>query len=119
MVSCTNSAIKLLRIQDSSSAGIFRGHVNNRYCLFAAFCKSPGGNSELYTASEDGSIVAYDVPTQEVLWRLPVCDGPTLCGDISITGEMLVTGSATDQCRAVKLWRRPRPGNGSGGLGPP
>jgi COMPASS component SWD3 len=112
MVSCRNSAIKLIRIRDSNSAAIFRGHVNDRYCLFAGFCMAPGNISELYTASEDGTIVGYDVATQEVVWRVTVCEGPTLCGDISMTGEMLVTGSSTEQCKAVKLWRRMRPGDG-------
>jgi COMPASS component SWD3 len=109
LAACNNSTIKLLTILDSSVAGVYRGHVNDKFCLFAGFCRNETGDVEVYTASEDGTIVGWNVNSQEVVWRVAVCDGQTLCGDVSRDGGRLIAGASGDQCRALKLYSRAVP----------
>ena len=53
----SNSLIKLIRINDGKDVGIYRGHKNDRYLLFGGFSMDQNGNSEVYSASEDGKII--------------------------------------------------------------
>jgi hypothetical protein len=51
-------------------------------------------------------IVGYDLSSQDIVWRVPVCEGATLYSDVNPGGDLLVTGSSTEQCKALKLWSR-------------
>lgn len=107
IASGNNSSIKLVDVHDEKLATIYRGHVNEQFCLFAGFCRNPNDDSqELYTASEDGAIVAWNVNTQTPVWRVDVCDGPTLCGDVASSGSHLVTGSSSEDNQAIRLFAR-------------
>lgn len=101
------SQIKLVDILDEKPPVIYRGHVNDQFCLFAGFCKNSNDESqELYTASEDGGIVAWNLNTQAPVWRVDLCDGPTCCADVSASGAHLIAGSSSQDDHSIRLFGR-------------
>ena len=102
----TNSTLKLVHTREEKPATVYRGHVNEKFCLFGGFTKNEEGEQELFVASEDGTIVGWNVNSQRVAWTVEVCSGPTLCGDVCRNGNLLVTGASADNDRKIRIFSR-------------
>ena len=102
-----NSVIKIIRIEDAKTLGIYKGHVNKQFCLFASFAVNEQERTEIFSPSEDGRIVGWDLNTQQVTWELDLPNaGPTLCADVNRHGNLLVAAGSTDQCHDIFLFKR-------------
>jgi COMPASS component SWD3 len=106
MASCTDSAIRLVNVAERQWAAVFKGHVNQGYSLMAGFSKRGGEGQEVYTASEDGCVVGFDLESQAEIWRVQICEGPTLCGHVCAEGTMLVAGASGETTKTLQLWTR-------------
>lgn len=102
----TNSTLRLIHTLDEKPPTVYNGHVNEKFCLFAGFARNRDGGQEVFAASEDGTIVGWDVNTKHIVWTVEVCQGPTLCGDVCRAGNLLVTGASSDTDRKVRMFSR-------------
>jgi COMPASS component SWD3 len=107
VASCIDSTIRLVQANEREWSGIFRGHINAQgYGLMAGFSQKGDADTELFTGSEDGFIIGFNINTQEEIWRVQISDGPTLCGDMNHEGTLLIAGASGEAIKTLQLWRR-------------
>lgn len=105
LIQITNSTIKLIDIDTGKLAAIYRGHINEKFCLTSGFSIDPNGRTELYCPSENGLVIGWDLTEQTKKWDIIASAGSTVCCAIDPSGTKLVTGSGASDC-TIRLWTR-------------
>jgi len=107
LASTLNSTIRLWKLKDQqfSCVKAFRGHVNEKYCIFATF-EISSKKTCLISGSEDNCVYIWDLTTKALLEKLEGHGGPVLGVDISAGKRLLVSGSMDS---TLRLWSQTEP----------
>ena len=63
-------------------------------------------NSEVYSASEDGKIICWDLEKQEKKWEIKINEGPILFVDINKNGKKIIACSSNEADRSIRIYDR-------------
>ena len=63
--------LKLWNYETGKAEKVYRGHTNSKYCLFGSFFTHNAQKPLVVNGSEDGSILFWDVTTQNIVHRIP------------------------------------------------
>ncbi|KAI8039927.1 hypothetical protein M5D96_007352 [Drosophila gunungcola] len=102
LASMLNSSLRLWNYEKPKCLRVFRGHVNESYCLTANFSISAG--IWIVSGSEDDSLCIWDLQTRQLVQKAATQGDGVLCTDCHPTANLIATG-ARQNTYAVKIWK--------------
>lgn len=96
-----DSTLRFIDLTDGKEISMYSGpHLQTEYSGTVRFSRD---NKLIFTSSEDGNIIAYDVATRESVGCFTSHNKPVIGIDIhpKITQKQIVSGSADGLC---KIW---------------
>jgi len=97
-----NSTLKLWKFGDQSvnqfkCLKTYRGHVNEKYCIFANF----SFGKYIISGSEDNSVYIWDLQSKNLIQKLEGHSEPVLGVDTHDTKQLIASGSMDN---TIRLW---------------
>jgi len=97
-----NSSLRLWKFgggeqQQFKCLKTYRGHVNEKYCIFANFAFGRC----IVSGSEDNCVYIWDLQSKNLIQKLEGHEGPVLGVDTHDTKQMIVSGSMD---KTIRLW---------------
>ncbi|EFP00617.1 CRE-SWD-3.3 protein [Caenorhabditis remanei] len=95
------STIKIWSLEKEKAVKKYKGHVNEKYCIFANLATTKG--QRIVCGSEDGRIIVWDVQKKTILQELICHTTPVLATDSHPTRNMMASGGLEPD-HEVRIW---------------
>ncbi|KAF0714828.1 Aste57867_3660 [Aphanomyces stellatus] len=102
LVSTLDGKLRLWDYVRSRVLKTYSGHVNSSFCIFNAF-SVVGSHAQIVSGSEDGSVVLWDVQSQDQVQIIPAHSDAVLAVATNPTKPMLASG-ALEKDKTIKVW---------------
>ena len=102
VASTLDSTIRLWDYKKARVLRSFKGHVNEKYCVFTTFTNSDV--PYLVSGSEDNKVYLWDLQTADVVATLEGHCDTVMCVSSHPTKNMLASG-AIEKDKSIKIWQ--------------
>ncbi|KAG9413826.1 WD domain protein [Aphanomyces cochlioides] len=103
LVSTLDGKLRLWDYVRSRVLKTYSGHVNSSFCIFSAF-SVVGDKPQIVSGSEDGTVVLWDVQTQEQVQVIQAHSDAVLAVATNPKRSLLATG-ALEKDKTIKVWQ--------------
>lgn len=104
VVATLDSRVRLWDFLASRPVKSYTGHTNTKFCAAAGVALAPEGERHaVFSGSETGEVVLWDLQSRGVRTRLPAHSDAVLAVDAHPSRALLATGG-TESDRTVKIW---------------
>jgi len=100
-----DSTIRLWNFEQSKCVGIYKGHLNERFCLAATFSIT-GDQHYVVCGSETNDVILWKLSTQRIAQRLHGHTGVVLGVDTHPKRDLIASCAAAPD-NTIRLWYRP------------
>jgi len=106
-----DSTIRIWDFQTAKTLKTFKGHKNEKYCLFSDFAKI--GNLDcIVCGSEDGFVYFWDIKTKRIVHKFKAHDDVVMAtnfrynhNDSNVSNASLFVSGGLQNDNAVRLWQ--------------
>ncbi|XP_016976110.1 WD repeat-containing protein 5 [Drosophila rhopaloa] len=102
LASTLNNTLRLWNYEKTKCLRVYRGHVNEAYCLSSNFSITAG--IWIVSGSEDETLCIWDLQTRKLVQKAATQGDRVLCTACHPTANVIATG-ALQNTYAVKIWK--------------